>query len=164
MRSENGAGFFGLAQTTIGKSGRDTHTILTNRLGFKPNLMEYIEAKYRFYFEMAAQLRMRPGAVAIDGLKELVFPFAVVSNSDRIFVDANLKAVGLQFPDLVTVSRNDFGGSPVPSSTCVRISSRCTPPIVLWLKTARRGLRRIRPNEEVLQVDAHAQAPGGVWH
>lgn len=40
---------------------------------------------------------------------------AIVSNSDRLIVDANLDAVGLDEPGMVTVSRNDVRtGKPAP--------------------------------------------------
>ena len=39
----------------------------------------------------------------------------MVSNSDRLIVDANLRAVGLQYPGMKTVSRNDVReGKPSP--------------------------------------------------
>jgi len=40
---------------------------------------------------------------------------AIVSNSDRMLVDANLRAAGLQVPGLVSVARNDVRfGKPRP--------------------------------------------------
>lgn len=40
-------------------------------------------------------------------LEKAGVPYAIVSNSDRMLVDANLRAVGLQRPDFISVSRND---------------------------------------------------------
>jgi HAD superfamily hydrolase (TIGR01509 family) len=50
----------------------------------------------------------RPGAIEIfRELKALGVKQAVVSNSDRIVVDANLRTVGLSYPGMKSVSRND---------------------------------------------------------
>jgi HAD superfamily hydrolase (TIGR01509 family) len=48
-------------------------------------------------------------------LRERGMPQAIVSNSDRMLVDANLRAIGLAEPDLVTVTHNDVrAGKPQP--------------------------------------------------
>jgi HAD superfamily hydrolase (TIGR01509 family) len=48
-------------------------------------------------------------------LRALGVQQAVVSNSDRVIVDANLSAVGLIYPGMRTISRNDVReGKPHP--------------------------------------------------
>jgi HAD superfamily hydrolase (TIGR01509 family) len=57
---------------------------------------------------MAETLKPRPGAIEIyNELRALGVAQAVVSNSDRLVVDANLRMVGLFYPGMKTISRND---------------------------------------------------------
>jgi len=98
----------GLAAMVTGMTGMACHALLQRLTGFKPPFEDYVRTKYRLYLEMAPTLAMRPGAEAVLGaLTERGVPWAIVSNSDRILVDANLHAVGLQRPGLISVSRND---------------------------------------------------------
>ncbi|TIR96663.1 MAG: HAD family phosphatase, partial [Mesorhizobium sp.] len=63
---------------------------------------------YDHYLPMAETLKPRPGAIEVfNQLRALGVEQAVVSNSDRLIVDANLGAVGLVYPGMHTVSRND---------------------------------------------------------
>ena len=61
-------------------------------------------------------LKPRPGALEIfRDLQRAGVVQAVVSNSDRLIVDANLGAVGLVEPGMKSVSRNDVReGKPLP--------------------------------------------------
>src|SRR5690606_2574156 len=69
---------------------------------------DWIARKYEHYFPLVADLKPRPGAIEIyQELRMRGIPQAVVSNSDRLIVDANLRAVGLLHPGMRTVSRND---------------------------------------------------------
>jgi HAD superfamily hydrolase (TIGR01509 family) len=108
----------GLAEMITGMSGADCHALLQRLAGFESSLEEYTRAKYRAYLETAPSLLMRSGAeAALALLGDIATPFAIVSNSDRILVDANLRAVGLQHPGLISVARNDVRrGKPDPES------------------------------------------------
>ncbi|MCD2182902.1 HAD family hydrolase [Rhizobium sp. GN54] len=98
----------GLAGMVTGMTGADCHALLGRLSGFKPSFEDYVRDKYGFYLAAASELAMRPGAqAALDALQDGAIPWAIVSNSDRMLVDANLRAVGLQRPGLVSVSRND---------------------------------------------------------
>jgi beta-phosphoglucomutase-like phosphatase (HAD superfamily) len=108
----------GFGERITGMSGADCHALLQETIGFKPSLGEYTAGKYRSYLAGAPKLKRRTG---VDGALSLLsrsqITIAVVSNSDRMLVDANLRAAGLQVPGLVSVSRNDvLHGKPDPES------------------------------------------------
>lgn len=105
-----------LAGAITGMSGADCHAFLQRTIGFTPSFGEYIEAKYRNYIRAAASLQLRPGAANVLALlADRQVPYAIVSNSDRILMDVNLNAIGLQRPGQITVSRNDVRrGKPDP--------------------------------------------------
>ncbi len=86
----------------------DCHAMLRNETGFTADLDAFVKAKYAAYVEGAIRLKFRPGAAEILAYLDRVgIPYAIVSNSDRILMDANLRAVGLRRPDFISVSRND---------------------------------------------------------
>jgi len=86
----------------------DCHAMLRNETGMTTDLGAFIQAKYAAYLSGATRLKLRPGAAEVLAyLDEAGIPYAIVSNSDRMLMDANLRAVGLQRPDFISVSRND---------------------------------------------------------
>lgn len=98
----------GLAGMVTGLTGMACHALLQRLIGFKPPFEDYVQTKYRLYLEMAPTLAIRPGVEAVlAALSERAVPWAIIFNSDRTLVDANLQAVGLQRPGLISVSRND---------------------------------------------------------
>jgi HAD superfamily hydrolase (TIGR01509 family) len=98
----------GLSQEITGMAAEACHALLRDRLGLALSFTDYAIAKYTVYLEMAASLSWRPSAdAALNALKCEGIPHAIVSNSDRTLVDANLRAIGLQRPGLVSVTRND---------------------------------------------------------
>jgi HAD superfamily hydrolase (TIGR01509 family) len=97
-----------LSKENTGMAGEACHALLRDRLGLALSFSAYAAAKYAAYLEVAASLSWRPSADAvINALKRDGIPHAIVSNSDRILVDASLRAIGLQRPGLVSVTRND---------------------------------------------------------
>ncbi|WJH38676.1 HAD family phosphatase (plasmid) [Aliirhizobium terrae] len=98
----------GLSEEITGMTGEACHALLCDRLGLALSFTDHAAAKNTTYLEMAASLSWRPSAEAvIAALKRDGIPHAIVSNSDRILVDANLRAIDLQRPGLVSVTRND---------------------------------------------------------
>jgi HAD superfamily hydrolase (TIGR01509 family) len=98
----------GLSEEITGMAGEACYALLRDRLGLALSFSDYAAAKYAAYLEMAPCLAWRPSAKAVlDALKRDGISYAIVSNSDRILVDANLRAIGLQRPGLVSVTRND---------------------------------------------------------
>ncbi|MCV9907894.1 HAD family phosphatase [Brucella sp. HL-2] len=86
----------------------DCHAMLRTETGFAADLDAFVKAKYAAYVSGAIKLKLRPGAAQVlSFLDKSGIPYAIVSNSDRMLVDANLRAVGLQRPDFFSVSRND---------------------------------------------------------
>ena len=69
---------------------------------------ELVAAKYAGFLRRAGEIAMRPGAqAAIDAARAAGLAVAVVSNSDRMLVDASLAVAGIARPDMITVTRND---------------------------------------------------------
>lgn len=103
-------------QHIVGQDAREVHEWCRRHLGLKLGLRDWLQRKYRTYFASASGLKPRSGAVALfHQLREEGYAQAIVSNSDRMVVNANLDAVGLSEPGLVTVSRNDVRtGKPDP--------------------------------------------------
>ena len=69
---------------------------------------ELVAAKYAGFLQRAGEIVMRPGAhAAIESARAAGLAVAVVSNSDRMLVDASLAVAGIARPDMITVTRND---------------------------------------------------------
>jgi HAD superfamily hydrolase (TIGR01509 family) len=100
----------------LGRDARTIHAWCRDELGLTLGFEDWIALKYRTYFALLHRLRPRGGAIALfQRLRAGGRPQAVVSNSDRMVVTANLDAAGLTAPGLVSVSRNDVReGKPHP--------------------------------------------------
>ena len=100
----------------IGRDARAVHSWCCEHLGLTLDLRDWLHLKYRTYFASVTSLQARSGAVELfHQLRVEGYGQAIVSNSDRMVVTANLDAVGLSDPGLVTVSRNDVrDGKPGP--------------------------------------------------
>ena len=105
-----------LHRRVLGLSAEDVFAMVRDELGMPLPFREWITRKYAHYLDGAPALRAREGAVEIfRALDEKGMEQAIVSNSDRIVVDANLRATGLQLPAFRSVSRNDVrAGKPDP--------------------------------------------------
>lgn len=106
----------GFGERVTGKSAAECFALLVTETGTRMRIEDFLAGKQHHYLRGAASLRLRPGAA--DALSAVVAAgagFAIVSNSDRMVADANLGAVGLSVPGLVTVTRNDVRqGKPHP--------------------------------------------------
>lgn len=97
-----------LAEQVIGIAASVVYEMFCKEYGLRVPYDEWIERKYGHYLPLVEKLVPRPGAIEIfRELKALGVEQAVVSNSDRIVVDANLRAVGLSYAGMKSVSRND---------------------------------------------------------
>ncbi len=97
-----------LGQRVVGIAANVVHDMLSRELGLAVAYDDWIARKYGHYLPLVERLEPRPGALEIfRELEARGVRQAVVSNSDRIVVDANLRAVGLASPGLKSVSRND---------------------------------------------------------
>ncbi|MER9847363.1 HAD family phosphatase [Mesorhizobium sp. M0106] len=97
-----------LHERVLGIAAGPVYEMLRDEFGLDLPFDDWIVRKYDHYLPMAETLMPRTGAIEIfNELRALGVPQAVVSNSDRLIVDANLRAVRLVYPGMKTVSRND---------------------------------------------------------
>ncbi|PBB90986.1 HAD family hydrolase [Mesorhizobium sp. WSM3864] len=97
-----------LHERVLGVAAWPVYEMLRDQFGLDLHFDDWIVRKYDHYLPMAGTLKPRPGAIEVfNELRALGVEQAVVSNSDRLIVDANLGAVGLVYPGMHTVSRND---------------------------------------------------------
>ncbi len=103
-------------ENMIGKDALEVHLWCRDNLGLELDLQAWLHRKYQSYFAGTANLKPRDGAVDMfHKLQSEGYRQAIVSNSDRLVVHANLAAVGLNEPGLISVSRNDVRiGKPGP--------------------------------------------------
>lgn len=120
----------GFADRITGMTGAECHALLQQTIGLRETFEGYLAAKYRCYLDAAHTLRRRDGVNAVLALLgETGTPFAIVSNSERIIVDANLQATGLALPGLITISRDDVQrGKPHPDPYLAAAKRLCVPP------------------------------------
>ena len=105
-----------LHERVLGIAAAPVYEMLRSEFGLDLPFDDWIVRKYDHYMPMAETLKPRPGAIEVfNELRALGVQQAVVSNSDRVIVDANLSAVGLIYPGMRTISRNDVReGKPHP--------------------------------------------------
>ena len=105
-----------LHERVLGIAAGPVYEMLRSEFGLDLPFDDWIVRKYDHYMPMAETLKPRPGAIEVfNELRALGVQQAVVSNSDRVIVDANLSAVGLIYPGMRTISRNDVReGKPHP--------------------------------------------------
>lgn len=97
-----------LHQRVLGQAALPVYEMLRDEFGLSIPFGDWIRRKYGHYMQHAHTLKPRPGAVEIfRDLQRKGVVQAVVSNSDRLVVDANLRAIGVQEPGIKSVSRND---------------------------------------------------------
>ncbi|MEO5326231.1 HAD family phosphatase [Mesorhizobium sp. CC13] len=131
----------------VGQAARPVYEVLRDQFGLALEFDEWIARKYDHYMSHAPGLLPREGAMEIFGdLKARGAVQAIVSNSDRMVVDANLRAVGLHEPAMRTISRNDVRcGKPDPEP---------------YLRAA--WLTGIDPADTVVMEDSFTGASAGV--
>jgi HAD superfamily hydrolase (TIGR01509 family) len=100
----------------FGKTGREVHALCCERFGLSTDLAAWSAFRARCYIEGARSLGPRPGALDVyRAAKRAGIAQAIVSNSSRMLLEANLNALDLQDPQLVSVSANDVrAGKPEP--------------------------------------------------
>lgn len=105
-------------EKVLGLSSTRVFEVFRSEYGLKASYVDWCILRYKNYLENAPHLKPRDGAMELfklirtRGLKQ-----AIVSNSDRILVQANFSAIDLFEPDFISVSRNDVTeGKPSPES------------------------------------------------
>jgi len=98
----------GLQARTTGLSESEVLAFCRSHLGIAVSPDRWAELRNSYYLARAGSLVARQGALPIFlRLKRRGIPQAVVSNSARPIVDANLRALSLHDDGLPSVSRND---------------------------------------------------------
>lgn len=104
-----------LHERIVGVAAGPVYEMLSEELGLKLPFSEWIVRKYQHYLRNVGTLKARQGAVeAFVDLHKLGIPQVIVSNSDRLVVNANMHAIGLDWPRQRSISRNDMR-NPKPS-------------------------------------------------
>jgi HAD superfamily hydrolase (TIGR01509 family) len=100
----------------FGKTGREVHALCCELFGLSTDLAAWSRFRARSYIDGARSLVPRPGALDVyRAAQRAGIAQAIVSNSSRMLLEANLTALDLQDPHLVTVSANDVrAGKPDP--------------------------------------------------
>jgi len=100
----------------FGKTGREVYEICRARFRIEADYAQWSALRAALYVAEAAGVAPRRGALELwhaaraAGLRQ-----AVVSNASRMLLEANLNALGIQSPTLVSVSANDVRrGKPDP--------------------------------------------------
>ncbi|RWK72260.1 MAG: HAD family phosphatase, partial [Mesorhizobium sp.] len=97
-----------LHERVLGIAAWPVYEMLRDEFGLDLPFEDWIVRKYDHYLPMTETLKPRPGAIeTYNELRALGVAQAVVSNSDRLVVDANLRMAGLFYPGMKTISRND---------------------------------------------------------
>ena len=105
-----------LHRRIIGRAAYPVYEMLRDESGLTLPFDDWIMRKYVHYLEGAGALKPRAHAMEVfRDLQAAGVAQAIVSNSDRLIVDANMRAVGLTMAGFHTVSRNDvLRGKPDP--------------------------------------------------
>jgi HAD superfamily hydrolase (TIGR01509 family) len=100
----------------IGRAASVVYQTARERFGLSMSFDQFRHLKYGYYTEHAHEIEVRPGALeAWRAFAEHGLLQAVVSNSDRIVVNANIRVLGLEKPGFISVSINDvLNGKPHP--------------------------------------------------
>src|SRR5215207_9869422 len=99
-----------------GRAAKVVYEKCRQTFGLSMSFDQWRRLKYSYYTAHAAEIAVRPGALEAwrmferSGLRQ-----ALVSNSDRIVVNANIRVLGLEEPGFISVSINDVvRGKPDP--------------------------------------------------
>ena len=105
-----------LEDWALGRAADEIYRFLVTHHGLAENEITWERRKHRHHLASADRLRAFTDALAVfETLEAAGVRQAIVSNSDRMIMDAQLGRVGLSRPGLVTVSRNDVRkGKPDP--------------------------------------------------
>nr|WP_198155246.1 HAD-IA family hydrolase [Candidatus Burkholderia verschuerenii] len=100
----------------FGKTGREVHALCRERFGLSTDFEAWSAFRAQAYLDGAPHLVPRPGALEVyRAAKRAGIAQGIVSNSVRMLLEVNLRALGLEEPHLVTVSANDVRmGKPSP--------------------------------------------------
>jgi HAD superfamily hydrolase (TIGR01509 family) len=106
----------GFHHEIVGRAAKVVYEKCRQTFGLSMSFDQWRRLKYSYYTAHAAEIAVRPGALEAwrvfeqSGLRQ-----ALVSNSDRIVVNANIRVLGLEEPGFISISINDVvRGKPDP--------------------------------------------------
>jgi len=105
-----------LHASIFGKTGREVHTYCCERFGIDFDYGPWSMARARHFLSEAPNMQARPGALDVyHAVRATGTRQAIVSNSSRMLLEAGLRALDLQDPQLISISANDVRfGKPDP--------------------------------------------------
>jgi len=100
----------------VGRSAKVVYERCRQAFGLSMSFDQWRRLKYNYYTAHAAEIAVRPDALETWRMfEQLGLRQALVSNSDRIVVNANIRVLGLEEPGFISVSINDVvRGNPDP--------------------------------------------------
>ncbi|MBT9385013.1 HAD family phosphatase [Pseudooceanicola sp. CBS1P-1] len=103
-------------ERTVGRSEEMSLGLLQSDYGLPLGMAEWTKRRFADYISHAPEIPAIPETLALwHRLAALGVAQALVSNSDRMIVAANIATLGLERPGLVSVTRNDVvQGKPAP--------------------------------------------------
>lgn len=97
-----------LHEKVVGVAARPVYDMLVAEHGLTVAFTDWIERKYAHYMQNLGTLLPRAGAMEVyNDLNAQGVAQAIVSNSDRMVVEANMRALGINKPTVQSVTRND---------------------------------------------------------
>lgn len=128
----------------LGLGASAIHALFRSRFGIRRGYDEWLQRRWAVYLQRAPSLRARPGALdAFEAAHALGWQQAVVSNSSRVIVDANLAAIGLEGRLAAIVAAEDVS-RPKPDSQPYRLAQQrlaAQPAAVLAVEDSATGAR-----------------------
>ena len=105
-----------LHASIFGKTGREVHAYCCERFGIDFDYGQWSMARARHYLSEAPKMQARSGALSVyHAVRAAGTRQAIVSNSSRMLLEAGLRALDLQDPQLISISVNDVrAGKPDP--------------------------------------------------
>ncbi len=102
----------------FGKTGREVYALCRDRFDIETDYAAWAKYRAHRYLDEAPDVEPRSGALDVyHAVRAAGIPQAIVSNSSRMLLEANILALGLQEPQLVSVSANDVRrGKPDPEA------------------------------------------------
>jgi HAD superfamily hydrolase (TIGR01509 family) len=100
----------------VGRAAKVVYEKCREHFGLSMSFDQWRRRKYDYYTAHASEIEARPGALeAWRMFEQRGLHQALVSNSDRIVVNANIRVLGLEAPGFISVSINDVvRGKPDP--------------------------------------------------
>ncbi|MBD1556348.1 HAD family phosphatase [Vibrio sp. S9_S30] len=102
-------------QNVLGTEGSETFEYFRNTYDLTVSFDDYRASNYQYFCAHSNEVTPLYGCEVFKVFHELGVPQAIVTNSDRILVNASLAALHIETPGMTMVTRNDVkSGKPSP--------------------------------------------------